>query len=329
MGLQELIDETPLNGRLELPPGEFFGQVMVNRPITITGKGKATWIGSRIGPTVRITSPGVKLRDLLIESTTGPDEVAIQAEEGTNPILQDVAVRGEVIGIAAENIKGDKPGDEADAVPISFTPPPPISPSVGDSTAFSNSDLARVSPIEVSPVDRRISSLHEEAEQASRQRDWPKAIEAYQDILALSPNREDVKKLLELARRKTQTEESSNAQTGARSPATTPKEVPASQAVGQAEMNSQKKPAPGIMKAFRVGLHRWYALTRRPVITGGQAEKLMTPSGWLMLCGALLAPVIFALSAGANVAAFILFSFALLVLLVCGGVELACRNSKH
>jgi hypothetical protein len=48
-------------GKFELPPGEFSGQVPIDKPLTLVGKGKSTWIGSRAAPTVRTTSQGVKL----------------------------------------------------------------------------------------------------------------------------------------------------------------------------------------------------------------------------------------------------------------------------
>jgi|GEM_PF-3598727 len=57
-------------------------------------------------------------------------------------------------------------------------------------------------PHEVSPIERRIASLLEESEDAEKRKDWRTAIEIYEDILMLSPGREDVERLLQRARKK-------------------------------------------------------------------------------------------------------------------------------
>ncbi len=127
MKLQPLINSQADNGTLQLPPGEFFGQVTIDRPMTIVGRGKGTWIGSRTSPTIRIRSSGVKLQNLLVEITTGPDDVAIEALPGVNPSLEDVQVRGRVVGVSAGNIKKDTSRKDPGTTQIAFLPPPPMS----------------------------------------------------------------------------------------------------------------------------------------------------------------------------------------------------------
>jgi len=104
MDLQALIKSQLPNGRLELPPGEFFGHVVIDRPLTVVGKGKSTWIGSKTAPTIRITAAGVKLQNFMVEVTTGSDGVAIEADPGTNPTLEDVIVWGLVKGVRKADI---------------------------------------------------------------------------------------------------------------------------------------------------------------------------------------------------------------------------------
>ena len=116
MNLQTLINAQSSNSKLDLPPGESFGQVVIDRPITIVGRGKSTWIGSRQSPAIRITAAGVMLRELMVEVTSGDDGVAVEADPGTNPVLVDVVVVGALIGVSVEK-----------SVPITFLPPPPIS----------------------------------------------------------------------------------------------------------------------------------------------------------------------------------------------------------
>lgn len=132
MGLQSLINGQSPGGKLELPPGEFFRQIIVDRPLTIVGRGASTWIGSRTSPTISITSPGVVLQQLMVEATGGPEYVAIEALPGTDPVLRDVIVKGLASGVPSQNIidstatKNERPNR------ISFLPPPPISPSVSE-----------------------------------------------------------------------------------------------------------------------------------------------------------------------------------------------------
>lgn len=139
MDAQELIDSNGDSGTVEVPPGEFFGQVTIDRPLIIAGKGTVSWIGSRTAPVIRIVCPGVTLKNLLVEIASGPDEVAIEAEPGTNPVLDNVVVRGQVVGVPPENITAPIVGQEINSQPISFVPPPPISLSNLEQTAAPSS----------------------------------------------------------------------------------------------------------------------------------------------------------------------------------------------
>ncbi|GEM_PF-1506059 len=164
MTLQSLIDSEPPNGRLELLPGEYFGQVTIDRPITIIGKGMSTWIGSRTGPTIRISAPGVELRDLLVEITIDPEAIAIEAAPGTNPVLDNVLVRGRTSGIPRQNIRQPEvPGKES--LKIVYDPPPAIGgppelESVGPADESSHTSSATAGPahkaVRVSPGSNRL-----------------------------------------------------------------------------------------------------------------------------------------------------------------------------
>lgn len=143
MDLQTLINGQPSGGKVELSPGEFFGQIIVDRPITIVGKGKSTWIGSRSGPTIRVTAPGVKLQNLMVEVTSGPEDVAVEAAPGTEPLLENVIIKGVSAGISPENVTTHAKHNETDSTRISFLPPPPMSPGA---------DLQGTTARSVSPV---------------------------------------------------------------------------------------------------------------------------------------------------------------------------------
>lgn len=102
--LQAMIDSQPRNGKLTLPPGEYFGQVIIDRPLTIEGHGKKTWIGSKKSPVVKVTCPGVILRNFMVEVTEDTQGITVEAREGTLPVLEDVIRREAVKGIPNENI---------------------------------------------------------------------------------------------------------------------------------------------------------------------------------------------------------------------------------
>jgi len=127
MDLQALINSQAAGATLELPPGEFFEQVIIDKPLTIKGQGKSTWIGSRITPTIRITSSGVRLSNIMVENTAGLAAVAIESETGNAPVLESVIVKGLLLGVQQANIIDNSHADESPDIQISFLPPPPMS----------------------------------------------------------------------------------------------------------------------------------------------------------------------------------------------------------
>lgn len=107
-GLQGTLDATPEGGTLQLPRGEYAGPIIIRRALTILAPGAVVWAQS--GPVVTIAAPNVILRDLEIE-VTAPDasapenDVALRVEtqnvQSGAPQLENVFVRGRVVGVAA------------------------------------------------------------------------------------------------------------------------------------------------------------------------------------------------------------------------------------
>ena len=102
--LQKTLDGAPVGATIQLPRGEYRGPITVARALTIEGEGAVIW--SRNGPVVAVKSGGVTLRGVQIEVTDGtmgaPDaDVALQVE-GEAPRLQNVGVRGRVVGVPHE-----------------------------------------------------------------------------------------------------------------------------------------------------------------------------------------------------------------------------------
>jgi hypothetical protein len=91
--LGEAVAAAKAGDLLELEGGEHVGQVVIDKPLVIEGRGASTWLGNRTGPVLIIRSQGVELRDLHIEMTGDLEHPAILAEGNCEPILRSVAIR--------------------------------------------------------------------------------------------------------------------------------------------------------------------------------------------------------------------------------------------
>ena len=204
--LQRMINDQAVSGTLFLPPGEFLGQVVIDRPLVLEGKGKATWIGSSVAPAIRITSPGVVVRDVIVEVANDWSAVAIDSAPGANPLLQRLFLRGTTAGVPQENIH------EAQTPQIVFTPPPSlVSPLTADSIEVSSDTVsAAVSPTN-RVTDKTLSSRFEAALEAGRREDWLTAVEICLEILALDPEYPEVDEFLRRACKESDTSVSTGA----------------------------------------------------------------------------------------------------------------------
>jgi hypothetical protein len=202
--LQSIIDGSKPHDLIDLPRGEYFGQVVVDKPLTIRGQGRKTWIGSLDAPTIKISSPGVVLQNLWVEITGSAQELVIEAMKGTNPLLENVVdIRATVAGAELTDA-GDRGGSAPDTEPtITFTPPPPISssPPTGSSDISSTASGTAAESMD-SPLQRKIRSLFQEADSSEKKGDWKTAKEIYEDILSPAPSDRDAETLLERARRR-------------------------------------------------------------------------------------------------------------------------------
>lgn len=97
--LQYALAQTPTGGVLVVEPGEHRTNVVVDRPMTIVGRGALTHLqGQRgTGPTIHIRARGVVLEDLGIEHLQ-PGEFAILADPGTDPVCIGLDVYGGKLG---------------------------------------------------------------------------------------------------------------------------------------------------------------------------------------------------------------------------------------
>ena len=102
--LQKTLDDAPVGATIPLPRGEYRGPIRIHRALTIEGEGAVIW--AQNGPVVSVESENVTLRGFQIEVTDGTlggeSDVALKVE-GAAPTLQNVGVRGRVVGMNREN----------------------------------------------------------------------------------------------------------------------------------------------------------------------------------------------------------------------------------
>lgn len=105
--LQRTIDEAAPGATLSLGRDEYEGPIQISKPLTLEGETSVVW--ARRGPVVTVGSPGVALRNLSVEVTIldgGGDsddaDVALKLAGGAEAALEEVSVRGRVVGLGTE-----------------------------------------------------------------------------------------------------------------------------------------------------------------------------------------------------------------------------------
>lgn len=107
MVLQKEIDAIPKDGTLQLAPGDLPGPIVINRPLTLEGKGTTIW--ALKGPVVSIRSNHVTLRNLMIEVTSegwngsATEACAIAAGSFQSLVLENVKISGAITGLPEED----------------------------------------------------------------------------------------------------------------------------------------------------------------------------------------------------------------------------------
>src|SRR5262249_13839385 len=103
---QKKLDSLRDGASLQLTPREFPGPVVLQRSVTLDGQGATLW--SMQAPALTIAADGVVLRNFKVEFTGEGDgvdpesECAILVQAQKPPVLENVEVRGTVVGLPAE-----------------------------------------------------------------------------------------------------------------------------------------------------------------------------------------------------------------------------------
>lgn len=99
--LQLYIEITPAGGVLELPPGRYAGPAVINRPITIDGKGKVEIDGGGQGSVITVRADGATIRGLRIVNSGGSHNtvdagILIEAD---NSLIEDNVLEDVLFGV--------------------------------------------------------------------------------------------------------------------------------------------------------------------------------------------------------------------------------------
>ncbi len=103
--LQLYIELTPAGGVLELPPGQYAGPAVINRPMTIVGNGEVEIDGGGDGSVITVRADGVSLQGLRIINSgdshnTADAGVFIEAD---NTLLEDNVLENVLFGVHLKN----------------------------------------------------------------------------------------------------------------------------------------------------------------------------------------------------------------------------------
>ncbi len=102
--LQDLVSAAAPRSIVRLEAGEYSGPCVIDRPLTIEGAGASLW--AETGPVLTIASPDVRINGLAVEATGPSDEphagVALKVDVRTRVALNDLRVRGAIVGLPAE-----------------------------------------------------------------------------------------------------------------------------------------------------------------------------------------------------------------------------------
>lgn len=110
--LQDAIDAAPSGAKLELDSGEYVGNIVITKPLTIDGKdGSAVIVGDYNGSVIIIKSSNVVLKNLTIKGSGDSHEKidsAIVAIDSNNLTIENNRIEDSLFGIDLQQVNRSK-----------------------------------------------------------------------------------------------------------------------------------------------------------------------------------------------------------------------------
>ncbi len=110
--LQAVIDRVKAGSKIELPEGVFNGDIVIDKPLIIIGKGKGTIIrGSGKGTVITVNSSNVRLENLTIEHSGEEHErvdAAVKIKDASYCTVKNCTIKDSLFGIDLENVSNSR-----------------------------------------------------------------------------------------------------------------------------------------------------------------------------------------------------------------------------
>ena len=100
--LQALVDAAPPGGRVEVAPGTYVGDLVVDKPLVLAGQGRPLLLGSGRGSVVRVRAPHVTVSGFVIDARRGGDlsrDSAGVHSSASHTTLRDLEIRDALFGV--------------------------------------------------------------------------------------------------------------------------------------------------------------------------------------------------------------------------------------
>ena len=107
--LQARLDAAPPGATVEIEPGEYVGDLIVDKPLRLAGRGQPRLVGSGKGSVVRIRADGVTIEGLAIDGRRGGDlsrDSAGVHSAAHDTTLRDLEIREALFGVYLREANG-------------------------------------------------------------------------------------------------------------------------------------------------------------------------------------------------------------------------------
>jgi nitrous oxidase accessory protein len=107
--IQLLIDRTPDGGVVEVPAGRYVGDVIVDRPMHLVGRGRPLLVGSMAGSVVRVRASNVTIEGFDIDGRSGGDlgrDASGIHITGHDVVIRDCRIANTLFGVYLREADG-------------------------------------------------------------------------------------------------------------------------------------------------------------------------------------------------------------------------------
>ena len=107
--LQARLDAASPGATLEVEPGEYTGDLFVDKPVRLVGRGRPRLVGSGRGSVVRVRAPDVTLEGFAIDGRRGGDLARDSAgvhSASPNTVLRELEIRDALFGVYLREAQG-------------------------------------------------------------------------------------------------------------------------------------------------------------------------------------------------------------------------------